>query len=157
MLPKERDPAERRLVEEFLAGKPEALKELQRRLLQRAPSAIRRARKSVKRYVPEDIAAAVLGYLYEHKEKVQAFLHGTKHLDALLDYHLWYAIKRQAEKDERQWAKRVPVPEAHVPDESLGHLPDELMEELYRLATPKERELNSDNYLSPRATIMLPH
>jgi hypothetical protein len=40
MSPGEHDPVERRLVEEFVAGNPEALKELQRRLLQCAPNAI---------------------------------------------------------------------------------------------------------------------
>jgi hypothetical protein len=85
MSPEEQDSAERQLVEGFLAGKPEALEELQRRLLQRAPNAIHRACKSVKRYAPEDLAAAVLGDLYENKERLQAFLQGTKGLDDFLE------------------------------------------------------------------------
>src|SRR5437588_1904764 len=100
MSPKEHDPAERRLVEECLAGKREAWKELYERLLQRAPNAIYRARKSVKRYVPEEVAGEVWVGLQENKEKLQAFLQGSKHLDAFLDSRLCSAVRHQAQAEK---------------------------------------------------------
>jgi hypothetical protein len=86
MLPREHDPAERRLVEECLAGNREAWEELYQRLLQRAPNAIYRAHQSVKRYAPEEVAAEVFRDLRGNKgKKIQAFLQGTKGLDAFLN------------------------------------------------------------------------
>jgi hypothetical protein len=97
MSPEEQDPAERRLVDECLAGKPEAWEELYQRLLQRAPTAVYRAYKSVKRYVPEEVAAEVWVGLQENKDKLQAFYAWAKSLNDFLDYRLWRAVKRQAE------------------------------------------------------------
>jgi hypothetical protein len=142
MSPGEHDPAEIRLVEEFLAGKPEALNELQRRLLQRAPNAIHRARKrkSVKGLVPEDLAAVVLSDLYTNKEKLQAFQSWTKGLDHFLGNLLWSAAMHQAQEEKRRRKKQEPLSEIHVPDGSLPYLPSEILEELRRRLTPKENE-----------------
>ena len=96
MLPTEHDPAERRLVEECLAGNRGAWGELYQRLLQRAPYAIYRARQSVKRYAPEEVAGKVWDDLRKNKDKLQAFLQGTKGLDDFLDNLLLSAVRRLA-------------------------------------------------------------
>ena len=88
--------------------------------------------------MPAEVAAEVFHDLYENKDKLQAFYAWTKSLVDFLDYRLWLAVKRQAEKDKRQWAKQVPVSGIDPPDVSLDHLPDDVWEELEWRATPTE-------------------
>jgi hypothetical protein len=90
---------------ECLAGNREAWGELYKRLLQRAPNAIYRARKSVKRYAPEEVAGQVWGDLRENKEKLQVFLQGTKGLDAFLD-NLLLALRRKGRPALRRGVRR---------------------------------------------------
>ena len=140
MSPREQDPAERRLVEDCLAGKREAWEEVYDRLLRRAPSAIYRARKSAKRYAPEEIAGEVWVCLRDDKEKLQAFLHGTKRLDAFLDSQLWSTVRHQAQAEKRRDQGRVPLSQTHVRDLRITGLPLDIREELDKRLTRAEKK-----------------
>jgi hypothetical protein len=71
---------------------------------------------------------------------LQPFFQWRNGLDHFLHRHLCSAVRRQAQKDKRRWAKQTSVAGIDVSDASLPDLNPEFLERLRPLLTRREND-----------------